>query len=1370
VAREFRKPTAGRHRTSGRALGRLVLAAAFLVCCPAAAQHLPITTYTPDDGLASSQAWAIYQDSRGFLWVGTTGGLCRWDGVYFETLGTRDGLRDQVVRTIVEDRNGHLWLGTNASVARYDGRAITNYSTDDGLADGVVWTSVVDRHGAPWFGTSGGGVSVFTDDGFRTYTTEDGLGLGQVTSLHLQPPDHLWIGNMGGGITRCRIDAGGALSECTTYTEADGLSGNDVRQIVADTEGNLYIATTRHGVSRFDGVSFEPFSFGDDDRVIELYCALIKRDGELVLGSQEEGVILCPLPATGPCRRIRRANGLPVDNIWRLYEDREGNLWIGTNNGLSVLRTEAFRSFGDGHGFPDTIVIAIHADPNGDVWLGTFGGLIRIRNPSDLYGEHEIDVWTRGNGLPASEVWEVMRDSRGLLWLGTGMGMCRFEPGMGCAALYQRTDGLADNYLLDITEAPDGNLWIGNATGFSRARFDGPDDVPELRWFTAENGFTGRMVHAVLEDHHGNAWIGTRGQGLQAFDGQIMYVFTTEDGLPDDSIICLHLGDDGTVWVGTDSGVASFVPSADLTQKPEFIIHGGGTDLHGATMAGIGSAGPGKLWMLTAKGLYLVEFSARGESSEVLAFLDRQAGLIGNEGTGGNAIASDARGRVWFGFSTGVTRYDPGLLGEPPPPPMMSLERISTRGGRVLRTDFSLPPRLDGPTDEWMGASKDLTLPYDDSGLRFDFRGLSFRNPDSVTYQWMLAGFDADWSAASGVPFKEYTNLDPGSYTFRVRARGRRGGWSEAVEVGVTVQPAFWQTPAFAVFALLAVGALVFAGHRARTYRINARNRELEESVAARTDDLKRYAQALEEHSHALDRANVRAREADRLKSEFLANMSHDLRAPLNSIIGFSEVLIPRLEGQIAERQLGFLRNIQESGHHLLQLINNLLDLSKIEAGKMEIVLEEAELRPVLEGVCSVMSGQAQKQGVSIELQAAPDLPEVVVDVPKLKQILFNLISNAIKFSPRGSSVEVVARALSAAESDLDEDSYDVAVVDNGIGISEEDQTLIFQEFRQLHKGSERPEGTGLGLAIVKRFVAALGGTIQVQSAAGEGCTFRVLLPTRPAEVSPEQLAGKTLEDLAEGPEGVRHRVLVVEDDREAFTALAGVLEEEGFLAVRAHTGEEALRMAKEIRPALVALDLVLPGLDGWSVFRALKEDPETAHLPVVIVSLHDNRQLGFALGVDAYFVKPVVGREFVETVKGLTAAPPDATPGPVLVVDDERHTRELLHETLTSSGIEVLLAATGQQGIDVALSHKPAMIVLDLMMPGMNGFEVAHRLQQDPRTASIPILVLTAKELSRADRRRLSGQVLATFGKASSYNDLLHTIRTLLERRADLD
>jgi len=517
--------------------------------------------------------------------------------------------------------------------------------------------------------------------------------------------------------------------------------------------------------------------------------------------------------------------------------------------------------------------------------------------------------------------------------------------------------------------------------------------------------------------------------------------------------------------------------------------------------------------------------------------------------------------------------------------------------------------------------------------------------------------------------------------------------------------------------------------------------RELESEQARELAELTRLTEELQRRGDELEDASRRVQEADRLKSQFLANMSHELRTPMNSIIGFSEILIERLQGTIDPKHVSFLRHILTSGQHLLGIINDILDLSKIEAGKMEVYAEQFEVRPVVESVCTVMRGMAKTKMPTFVIEADAALPPIETDLAKFKQILYNLLSNAMKFSPAESPITI--RAMHVDE------TITISVRDEGIGIDPKNHDVIFEEFRQID-GSVRREfgGTGLGLALVRKFVQLQGGWVRVESDRGKGSTFSFTLPihSRAAVVSriPELVPS---EQRAE-------RVLVVEDDAHAYDLIATALNSAGYLSVRARHGDEAIRLAREARPIAVTLDLVLPGIDGWEVLKTLKSDADTRDIPVVIISRVDERDLGVALGADDYFVKPVDRDRLLNRVRQLTTS--DQSKTRLLLIDDDTSLTNWLDEELTRLGYTIESAFNGEAGFAAAKENAPDVIILDLMMPGMSGFEVAGLLKDNPSTARIPILVLTSKEISADDRKELQSKVAACVQKGTSARDQL--------------
>ncbi|GMU66082.1 MAG: hypothetical protein AMXMBFR36_23560 [Acidobacteriota bacterium] len=551
---------------------------------------------------------------------------------------------------------------------------------------------------------------------------------------------------------------------------------------------------------------------------------------------------------------------------------------------------------------------------------------------------------------------------------------------------------------------------------------------------------------------------------------------------------------------------------------------------------------------------------------------------------------------------------------------------------------------------------------------------------------------------------------------------------------------------------------------------------ELDGEKDARLEELRRLAEELDRRTRELGEANRRIQEANRAKSQFLANMSHELRTPLNSIIGFSEILGDKLAGKVEPRFEKFLGNIHSSGRHLLGLINNILDLSKIEAGKMELVFEPVSVSDLVQGVASVMHGLTAQKGIRLEVTTDRDLPPMIADPPRVKQILYNLISNAVKFSEPGSPVRLKARAVEADLSPIADRSILFEVSDEGIGIRSEDQQLVFEEFRQLDGGTARNMGgTGLGLALVKRFAEMHGGRVAVDSEPGSGSTFRVWLPLDATRHTGQRRAGEPLSfgftvgevrDAIGPAPAPGPRVLIAEDDDEFARALGGDLAAAGYRTLRVRDGDEAIAVARSERPDAITLDLVLPGRDGWEVLRALKDDPTTAGIPVIIVSLIANHELGFALGAADYFVKPLDRERFLGRIAEIAPPADDGQAASVLIIDDDPQIHDFLAAELEDAGYRPLSAASGREGVALAATARPAVIVLDLIMEGMDGFQAAAELQRLEETRSIPLLVFTSKELTAGDRERLAGAMSDFLSKApEDRRRVVSAVRRLADR-----
>ena len=497
---------------------------------------------------------------------------------------------------------------------------------------------------------------------------------------------------------------------------------------------------------------------------------------------------------------------------------------------------------------------------------------------------------------------------------------------------------------------------------------------------------------------------------------------------------------------------------------------------------------------------------------------------------------------------------------------------------------------------------------------------------------------------------------------------------------------------------------------------------------------------------------------ASQLKSQFLANMSHELRTPLNAIIGVTEMLHEDAVDLEREDELEPLDRVLRAARHLLALINDILDLSKIEAGKMELHLENFPLAPLVDDVVKTIQPLAEKTGNELVVNCPADIGAMFTDSTRVRQALLNLASNANKFTERGKVSFDVSRAAEHGE-----DWITVKVTDTGIGMTPEQLDRLFQDFVQADASTTRKYGgTGLGLAITRRICQMMGGDVMVESEQGKGSIFTLRLPARApavaqAPVQPVQslrAAGSTLSGLRAGPaaQGGVPVILVIDDDVTVLELTERYLVREGFAVVTAQGGIEGLKRARELRPAAITLDVMMPDLDGWTVLAAIKGDPILADIPVVLMSIVDEKNRGYSLGATDYLIKPVNREKLIHAIRKICGVEGQH----VLLVDDDELIRKGMSTALEREGWRVGEAVNGKDALDYLAGNTPDIIVLDLMMPEMDGFEFLDQMRRRPEWREIPVLVATAKDLTAEERQRLSNGVDRIIQKNASERDTI--------------
>jgi signal transduction histidine kinase/DNA-binding response OmpR family regulator len=518
---------------------------------------------------------------------------------------------------------------------------------------------------------------------------------------------------------------------------------------------------------------------------------------------------------------------------------------------------------------------------------------------------------------------------------------------------------------------------------------------------------------------------------------------------------------------------------------------------------------------------------------------------------------------------------------------------------------------------------------------------------------------------------------------------------------------------------------------------------ELEQRVQERTAELVAAQKEVEAYSQSILRAKEDIERASKFKDQFLSTMSHELRTPLNAVLGFSELLSDTRYGPLNERQQRYVNHIHTSGHHLLQLINDILDLSKIEAGRLQLNLEDVSVHAAFEEVCGALQPLVDGKSQSLTRFASPDLV-VRADGTRLKQMLMNLLGNAIKFTPEGGKIELAARPSG--------DFVRIEVRDSGPGIPPEEKHRIFEAFHRLKQADKSIEGTGLGLAITRSLVELHGGRLDLESEPGSGnCFFFTLPAVRTPETKEVPIV------FVSNNEKAPATILVIENDLASADLLDSQLASAGYKVVICNQPERAVEAAIELQPSAITLDIIMTPVNGWDILLSLKSDPRTAQIPVVVVTIMDQRDTGALLGADEYIVKPVDRTILLSSIERcLNQRGRNGSENSILVVEDDQPTREFITDLLAREGFAVRSLANGAQARAHVQAHTPNLIILDLLLPEVDGFRLIGEWRSAARTSEIPIFVLTNKDLTQEEKEYLRANTGAMFSKHELWQDAL--------------
>ncbi len=508
----------------------------------------------------------------------------------------------------------------------------------------------------------------------------------------------------------------------------------------------------------------------------------------------------------------------------------------------------------------------------------------------------------------------------------------------------------------------------------------------------------------------------------------------------------------------------------------------------------------------------------------------------------------------------------------------------------------------------------------------------------------------------------------------------------------------------------------------------------------------------------------ISLKELHRLKSEFLANTSHELRTPMNAIIGYTSLMLDKIYGQLTEKQEVALKRINISANNLLQLINNILDISKLSAGKITLYFENFIVSDILRDTVGMMEALAREKNIYLKFDDPGDAISIVSDKTRLKQIVINLVGNALKFTHSGGVTVSTSRFNSSIQDGPSNpgEKIRIDVKDTGIGIKPEYMKIIFEEFRQGDASTTREYGgTGLGLTIAKKLSELMGGTISVESKYGEGSVFSLILPLK-TKITEEAIENfPQLEPFKPSFNDGKNILLAIDDSPEIHKLLKDSLHDTEFRLVGALNGDEGIALAKQLKPFAITLDILMPHRDGWSVLQSLKSDPETSHIPVIILSVMDNKALGFSMGVANYILKPFERKTLIEKLGKLELAKNKK----ILVVDDDKELNLVMQMLITNAGYQVISALGGKEALAMIEKEKPDIVLLDLMMPEISGFDVLEAIYKNPELEKMRIIIMTAKILTKKELEELNKRAETVLEKGSkNIKEILADIKRQIE------